>query len=61
MNGKLLKWERIKADVPQWELAKAMGVTPSILSMWERERANIPEDMEKLYLIKLRELKNSEN
>ena len=23
-----------------------MGVTPSIVSMWERERVKIPEDME---------------
>lgn len=58
MNGKTLRLERIRADIPQWKLAQAMGVTPSILSMWERERANIPEDMERLYLTKLKELRN---
>ena len=57
MNGKALKIERIKADISQRKMAEAMGVTPAIVSMWERERVNIPEDMEKLYLKKLRELK----
>ena len=38
-----------------------MGVTPSIVSMWERERVKIPEDMERLYLKKLKELKSEKN
>ena len=37
MSGKVLKIERIKADIPQKEMAEAMGVTPSIVSMWERK------------------------
>ena len=61
MSGKVLKIERIKADIPQQEMAEAMGVTPSIVSMWERERVKIPEDMERLYLKKLKELKSEKN
>ena len=61
MSGKVLKIERIKADIPQKEMAEAIGVTPSIVSMWERERVKIPEDMERLYLKKLKELKSEKN
>lgn len=58
MNGERLKIERIKADIPQQRLAQAMGVDPSLLSKIENNRVNITEDVEKLYLKKLRELKN---
>jgi len=60
MSGKVLKAERIKANISQGRLAKALGVDPSLLSKIENEQANVTEDLEKLYLKKLKELKNSE-
>ncbi len=57
MSGKTLKIERIKADVPQWKLAEAMGIPQSLLSMMENGRATMSESMEALYLKKLKELK----
>ncbi len=58
MIGKTLKIERIRADIPQWKLAEAMGIPQSLLSMVENGRATLSEDMEKLYLRKLKELKS---
>ncbi|MDI9607548.1 MAG: helix-turn-helix transcriptional regulator [Atribacterota bacterium] len=58
MIGKTLKIERIRADIPQWKLAEAMGIPQSLLSMMENGRATLSEDMEKLYLRKLKELKS---
>ncbi len=63
MDGKTLKIERIRADIPQRKMAEALGVDPSLLSKIENNKANLTEDLEKLYLKKLRELKekNYEN
>lgn len=58
MIGKTLKIERIRADIPQWKLAEAMGIPQSLLSMMENGRATLSEDTEKLYLRKLKELKS---
>ena len=58
MIGKTLKIERIRADIPQWKLAEAMGIPQSLLSMMENGRATLSEDMEKLYLRRLKELKS---
>jgi len=63
VDGKTLKIERIRADIPQRKMAEALGVDPSLLSKIENNKANLTEDLEKLYLKKLRELKekNYEN
>jgi hypothetical protein len=37
-----------------------MRITPSLLSAWENERVQIPEDKERLYLKKLNDLRESE-
>jgi predicted transcriptional regulator len=60
MSGKNLKLTRIRYEIPQWRLAQAMRITPSLLSAWENERVQIPEDKERLYLKKLNDLRESE-
>lgn len=60
MSGKNLKLTRIRYEIPQWRLAQAMRITPSLLSAWENERVPIPEEKERLYLKKLNELRNQQ-
>ena len=61
MNGKTLKIERIRADISQREMAEALRVDPSLLSKIENNKANLTEDLEMLYLKKLRELKHEKS
>ena len=61
MDGKTLKIERIRADIPQRKMAEALGVDPSLLSKIENNKANLTEELEKLYWKKLRELKEKKN
>jgi DNA-binding transcriptional regulator YiaG len=60
MSGKNLKLTRIRYEIPQWRLAQAMRITPSLLSAWENERVPMPEEKEKLYLKKLNELRKEQ-
>ena len=60
MSGKYLKLTRIRYEIPQWRLAQAMRITPSLLSAWENERVPIPEEKEKYYLKKLNELRKDD-
>lgn len=45
MEGLELKIERIKAGVPQYRVAQALGICPALLSYWENGRRSIPQGM----------------
>jgi transcriptional regulator with XRE-family HTH domain len=48
MTGRSLKLLRISKDIPQWELAQRIRITPSYLSAIENERVQLTDDIESL-------------
>ena len=52
-----LKVARVGAGIPQWLVAKHMGISKATLSNWENGRAEIPPETERLYFQVLKKLK----
>jgi transcriptional regulator with XRE-family HTH domain len=43
LNGQMLRTLRVLAGIPQWRLAKVLGISQTVISTWERGEYAIPQ------------------